>query len=183
AAEGGRGAARPAPGAAPRGRRGGVGGPPPAVLAVAAAFLALLPLRGGRQPARVVRSSLAPPAGGTFWLDPATPGPPAVSPDGRRIVFTAKVADARTLLYIRSLDAAEAVALPGTEGAQYPFWSPDSRSIGFFAGSKLKTIDADGGPPVTVCSTDDDAKGGTWNREGTILFARGSATTLSPLHA
>ena len=152
-------------------------------LAVVAIALAALLLVARREPPRVLRSTLAPPPGAAFWLDPSTPGPPAVSPDGRRIAFSAKGADGKTFLFVRPLDAAEAVALPGTDGAQYPFWSPDSRAIGFFTSGKLKTVEAQGGPPVTVCSADEDAKGGTWNRKGTILFARGSATTLSRVHA
>jgi eukaryotic-like serine/threonine-protein kinase len=156
-----------------------------AALALAALSIALglLLLRNLRQPARVLRSSIPPPSGATFWLDAATPGPPAVSPDGRRVAFSARAADGKASLYVRSLDVAEAVLLPGTDDAQYPFWSPDSRTIGFFTGGKLKAVEAEGGPPVTLCSTDQDAKGGSWNPTGTIIFARGSATTLSRVPA
>ena len=75
----------------------------------------------------------------------------------------------RARLYVRALDAAEARALNGTEGAQYPFWSPDSRSIGFFADSKLKRVEAAGGAPFTLCDAP-DGKGASWSREGVIVF-------------
>ncbi len=148
-----------------------------------AAALGFVLLRTPREPVRVLRSSIAPPPGTTFWLSSSTPGPPALSPDGRKLAFSSRGADGKILLYVRSLDAFEAVALPGTDDAQYPFWSPDSRSIGFFTGGKLKTVEAEGGPPVTVCSTDNDPKGGSWSRAGTIVFARGSSTTLSRVPA
>ena len=153
------------------------------LFALLAAAFGFLFLRNLREPPRVLRSSIAPPSGAAFWLDPGTPGPPALSPDGRKLTFSARGADGKVLLYVRSLDAVEAVALPGTDEALYPFWSPDSRSIGFFTGSKLKAVEAEGGPPVTLCSTDNDPKGGSWNRTGTIIFARGSATTLSRVPA
>jgi hypothetical protein len=75
------------------------------------------------------------------------------------------------MLWVRPLDSAVAQALPGTEGAiSSPFWSPDSRSIGFFAGGKLKRIAVDGGPAQTLCDAP-DGRGGTWNRDGIIVFA------------
>jgi len=90
----------------------------------------------------------------------------ALSPDGRRLVigFTA---DGKYQLWLRSLDSSQFQPLPGTEGARALFWSPDSKSIGFFADGKLKTIPAVGGPPQVLC---DGAAGGTWNRDGVILF-------------
>ncbi len=177
-AEGGSQAGVPAPVAARRRSREKLWMSAAVLLAVVTAGLGFLLLRGLSEPARLFRSSIAPPAGAAFWLDPSTPGPPTVSPDGRRIAFSARALDGKIRLYVRSLDASEPVALPGTDDAQYPFWSPDSRAIGFFTGSKLKAVEADGGPPVTLCPTDPDAKGGSWNRAGVIVFARGSATTL-----
>jgi serine/threonine protein kinase len=74
----------------------------------------------------------------------------AISPDGRRLAFVA-TAGGRTTLWIRALDSFEAVEMAGTEEANYPFWSPDGKSIGFFAGTKLKKMAISGGPPQTIC--------------------------------
>ncbi len=74
------------------------------------------------------------------------------------------------MLWVRPLDSTSARLLPGTEGADHPFWSADSRSIGFFSDGKLKTIEASGGP-VLVVGDAPGPNGGSWNREGTILFA------------
>ena len=71
---------------------------------------------------------------------------------------------------MRPLDSLTAHALPGTEGAYYPFWSPDSRFIGFFAQGKLKKIGVSGGPAQPLCDVA-DGRGGTWNRDGVIVFA------------
>ena len=79
-----------------------------------------------------------------FVFDTTQPGPPVLSPDGRRLAFTARGADGKVRLYVRPLDSSEAVPLAGTEGAQYPFWSHDGRFIAFGADQKLKRIDASG---------------------------------------
>jgi eukaryotic-like serine/threonine-protein kinase len=89
-----------------------------------------------------------------------------LSPDGRFLVFTAY--DRK--LWVRALDSLQANSLPGTDGATGLFWSPDSQFIGFFAQGKLKKISASGGPPQILCDAQ-DARGGTWNRDGVILFA------------
>lgn len=92
----------------------------------------------------------------------------AVSPDGRAIAVVL-VKEGRQQIWIRALDALELTALEGTDGAADPFWSPDSRSIGFFADARLKKIDRSGGPVQTLCDAL-GALGGTWNRHGDILF-------------
>src|SRR5712692_4264261 len=94
----------------------------------------------------------------------------AVSPDGLRLAFVAIGANGVTSLWLRPLAALSAQPLAGTEGASLPFWSPDSRFIGFFADGKLKKIDAAGGPPQTLCDAP-SGRGGTWNRDGVIVFA------------
>ena len=77
-----------------------------------------------------------------------------------------------TRLWVQSLDGLVAQPLAGTEGASVPFWSPDSRFIGFFVrGQKVKRIDAAGGPPLTLADNDVGQAGATWNRDGVILFA------------
>lgn len=93
---------------------------------------------------------------------------PVLSPDGSYIVFPAESGD-RSELLIRRLDGLDVRALPGTEGAAYPFWSPDSRWVGFFADGKLKKVDIMGTPPVTLADAPGGI-GGTWNRDGVIVF-------------
>ncbi len=104
-------------------------------------------------------------------------GPVAVSPDGSRLVFAARREDGIELLWVRPLDSAVATPLVGTEAASYPFWSPDGRSIGFFAAGKLKRVDAAGGPALSLCDAS-GARGGAWNPEGVILFAPQQASGL-----
>ncbi|MRR13476.1 serine/threonine protein kinase, partial [bacterium] len=118
---------------------------------VAAAALVVAAGRGAALPPapekteRVFRSAMPPPEGTSFWLESNTPGPAVVSPDGRMVAFTAADGNGRFQLYVRSLDATDARSLSGTDGAQYPFWSPDSRSRGFFTTGKLKPIAGGGG--------------------------------------
>jgi Tol biopolymer transport system component len=93
----------------------------------------------------------------------------ALSPDGRSLAFVGIDSIGNALLWVRPLQALKGQALTGTEGASFPFWSPDSKFIGFFAGGKLKKIPASGGAPQTLC----DAllgRGGSWNADGTIIF-------------
>jgi Tol biopolymer transport system component/tRNA A-37 threonylcarbamoyl transferase component Bud32 len=107
----------------------------------------------------------------------------AVSPDGRRIAFVAGPPGGRGALWIRSLDAAEPEMLAGTEDASYPFWSPDSRFIGFFAQERLKTVDITGGPPQVLCMASPNARGGAWNRDGVIIFSPATTTGLLRISA
>ena len=103
-----------------------------------------------------------------------------MSPDGRSIAYAAIDADGEVLLYLRRLDAPKAQALSDAHNAAYPFWSPDSRWIGFFnrADGTLKKIDTRGGPPITLCKAP-NGKGGTWNEEGDIIFAPDASGPLS----
>jgi eukaryotic-like serine/threonine-protein kinase len=108
-------------------------------------------------------------------LGGAATGSLAVSPDGQRVAFVAKSADGRSLLWVRPLDTLTAQALAGTDAAApSPFWSPDSRFLGFFAGGKLKKIEVSGGPPITLCDAPNNF-GGAWSRDGLILFSTGNA--------
>src|SRR5262249_31210352 len=101
-----------------------------------------------------------------------------ISPDGARLVYVATGAEGKRLLWTRPLDSLTAQPLVGSEDGGNPFWSPDSRSIGFFAGgSKLKKIEITGGPPQTLAEVQ-GGLGGTWNSEGVIVFARGPTDTL-----
>jgi Tol biopolymer transport system component len=92
----------------------------------------------------------------------------AISPDGQKIVFAGTV-EGQSRLWLRSMDSASARVLAGTDDALAPFWSPDSRSIGFFAHGKLERLDIDSGS-TQVLANASFGRGGTWNREGTILF-------------
>lgn len=93
------------------------------------------------------------------------------------VVFAADGEDGSQLLWVREIDALAARPLAGTDGGAYPFWSPDSRSVGFFADGKLKKIDVAGGPPITLCDAV-SGRGGTWNRDGVIVFSPDSGTAL-----
>ena len=103
-------------------------------------------------------------------------GVPAISPDGRTIAFVATESDGRSRLWVRRLDVLAARALAGTEGAAAPFWSPDSRTIGFFVRAELKKVDVDGGAPQIVAATSGRIQNasGSWSRDGVILFSAGS---------
>ncbi len=124
------------------------------------------------QPKAVVRSSIAPPEKTTFMTMPNNAaGPPVLSPDGAKLAFVALGAQSKAMLYVRPLSSLTAQPLAGTDGASYPFWSPDSRSLGFFAEGKLKKIEAGGGPPQALCDVAPNARGGAWGANGVILFS------------
>ena len=91
-----------------------------------------------------------------------------VSPDGRMVVLAVH-GSGPDKLWIRSLDSLAMRELPGTEDAIYPFWSPDSRFVAFFGGGKLKRIDVGSGVATVICDVG-VGRGGTWNKQGTILF-------------
>jgi serine/threonine protein kinase/Tol biopolymer transport system component len=120
----------------------------------------------------VVKATIPPPEGRDFDLRAAAPGPAVVSPDGRRLAYTAVDEDGESRIFVRNLDASDAYALSGTEGAQFPFWAPDSRWLGFFTqpDDLLRKIDTTGGPPITLCPAS-NGKGGSWSPEGVIVFA------------
>ena len=148
-----------------------------AAAAMAAVILGVLLWGEKSEEIRVVRSSIPAPPGTVFHLEALNPGPATISPDGCKLVFTARDDEGNYMLYLRALDESGAHALAGTEGGHYPFWSPDSEWIGFFAQGKMKKIKEHGGPPLTICEAA-DGKGGTWNAEGVIVFTPDSATML-----
>lgn len=143
-----------------------------AIAVLTAAALAIV--RFQRVPAEVrpVRSFILPPEKSSFDFSVRIGSNIAVSPDGRRLAFVAAV-EGKQLLWIRSLESVSVQALGGTEGAMFPFWSADSRFLGFFAEQKLKKIDVAGGPPITLCDAP-EGRGGAWNRNGVIVFAPNS---------
>ncbi|PWT89523.1 MAG: hypothetical protein C5B55_11275, partial [Blastocatellia bacterium] len=140
-----------------------------AVLLISAIALVLANSRRATDPAQTMRFFITPTEQGSFIS-------PLISPDGRRLVIIGN-ASGKTQLWVRSLDSLTAQPLAGTDNAAYPFWSPDSRSVAFFAGGKLKRIDVTGGPPQNVCDTGAGA-GGAWSRDGVIAFAPDTASSL-----
>jgi serine/threonine protein kinase/WD40 repeat protein len=94
----------------------------------------------------------------------------AISPDGKRVAYVTNATTGFSKLWLRSLDSAEGEEIPGTDNATLPFWSPDSRSIGFFTERELKKVTIGAGPPVMLCEVE-LPKGGTWNQYGDILFS------------
>src|SRR5580658_90493 len=109
----------------------------------------------------VMRLSILPPESSSFESF-------AVSPDGRKLAFTCFL-NGKLMLWVRMLDSLDAKPLGGTDFASSPFWSPDSRSIGFFTPSKLKTVDIAGGPAQDVADVV-VGRGGAWSPEGVIVF-------------
>jgi len=93
----------------------------------------------------------------------------SLSPDGRSLAFVAVDSTGKNFLWIRPLNSKVAQQLAGTEGASSPFWSPDSQSIGFFADGKLKRIESSGGTTTVICDAS-AGRGGSWNRDGVIIF-------------
>ncbi|HEV2113141.1 MAG TPA: protein kinase, partial [Terriglobales bacterium] len=133
-------------------------------LALATGFAAAFFLQSGNR-GQALQASLLPPKDLHF-----EPTEIALAPDGSRMTFVATAKDGNGSLWVRPLDSLVAQQLAGTDGAHYPFWSPDGKTIGFFAGGKLKKIDASGGPVVALADAE-SGRGGTWNREGTIIFS------------
>jgi Tol biopolymer transport system component len=148
------------------------------VLAITAGVTLNALLKKEDIPARVMRTSILPAEKVRFNLRGIHPGPITISPNGERIAYAGLASGGAPLLYVRDLNSMETRSLRGTDGAGYPFWSPDGRSIGFFAAGKLKRVDVGGGPPLTLCEAP-VGKGGSWRADGTILFA---PTFTGPLH-
>ncbi len=133
-------------------------------------------LRAPAQP-EVVRFEIKPPS--TIQFQDA----PRISPDGRILAYSAIDSTGTSRIWIRPLSGLAAQPLAGTEGiVQRPFWSPDSRYLGFFADGKLKKIEVSGGPPITVC---DAATGsdGAWSRGGAILYDGGASDPIMRVSA
>jgi len=176
-AEGGSQSGLPAPVSARRKIRERLGWAAAAVATLLAAVFAFGYFQRARSEAWAIRAYIKPMEKSSFVFAGTASGF-ALSPDGRRLAYVATTLEGKELLWVRPLDSLQAQPLAGTEGAAFPFWSPDSRFIGFFAGGKLKKIEASGGPPLTLCDAA-GGRGGTWNREGVILFA---PTVSSPIH-
>ena len=139
------------------------------VVAMATAVVALVALQRARRPTerRLVRFAVTAPGDGAIAAETTAT---AVSPDGRQLVLTVVDPAGITRLWIRPLDSFSAQPLPGTEGAICPFWSPDSRFVAFFADGKLQKAPAGGGSPEVICDAP-NGRGGSWSRDGVIVFA------------
>jgi Tol biopolymer transport system component/predicted Ser/Thr protein kinase len=139
-----------------------------AAFALAFAAVCLLYFRAVPTEARVISTTISPP-GDTLLT--GIGGGPLLSPDGRRIVLSAIGTDGKARHWVRSLDAPAATLLPLPEDAWFPFWSPDSRSLGFFTDEKLERIDVAGGPAITLADAPSGGFGGSWNPQGIIVFS------------
>jgi serine/threonine protein kinase len=140
------------------------------IVAIAASVPAVRYLRSAPEGAPEMRLQV---------VTPRSPSPLqfALSPDGRYLVFVAATEGTRTELWLRPLSAQAAQHLPGTEGGSYPFWSADSRSLGFFADGILKRLDLAGGAVQTLTNAP-QGRGGAWNRNGVILFTPNANASL-----
>ena len=139
---------------------------------LAAVVLALWPRPTG--PAAEVTRFLVLPAPGTNF-PPASNATVsaaqlALSPDGRALVFLAAQRNDRPMLWLRTMDHAEPRPIPGSEGAAYPFWSPDNKSIGFFADGKIKKVLTAGGPAQVISASENNLSGATWGPQDIILL-------------
>jgi eukaryotic-like serine/threonine-protein kinase len=145
------------------------------LVAIVASAAAGLFLRGRETPAnqQEIRFEVA--------TNPTDDPAVALSADGTTLAFVANQ-DRIPMLWIRPLRAIENRVLAGTEGASFPFWSPDGRSIGFFAGNKLKRVDVAGGAPIVLADAP-NARGGDWNADGVILFSPGVSAPIMRVSA
>lgn len=143
-----------------------------ALFFLATAALAFLYLRQPSKEISSVRFTIPPPEKGAFLGQT-----PIVSPDGLKIAFVARDSVGRSLIWVRPLSSVIATPLQGTDDGFYPFWSPDSRFLGFFQSGRLKKIDASGGPPQTITDAS-QGRGGTWSAAGVIVFSPSFSTGL-----
>jgi eukaryotic-like serine/threonine-protein kinase len=130
-----------------------------------------------RQSARTMRTVINPPLKYGLNLMGDFAGPPVLSPDGSSLAFTAIEPQGKTTLWVRPMDSLDARMLPGTEGAIFPFWSPDGSALGFFADTKLKTIDINNST-AQVLADAPFGRGGAWGPDGVIVY---SGNTQAPL--
>ncbi len=161
----------------------------PSVLWMAAVAAAILMAAVGgfflRHPAASapsIRAVINPPPDTHFRLTSDVAGPPVLSPDGAYMAFTATTAGGKTSVWVRPMNGAEAKELPDTSNAIFPFWSPDSRSIGFFAEGKMKTLELNGTTAQALCDAQ-LGRGAAWSPSGVIVFSASPIAPLSQINA
>jgi serine/threonine protein kinase len=145
-----------------------------AVLAVAAGWLHLQDRNWHK---KSLQADLLPPENTSYLFTGDTAGYPTLSPDGDRLAFVAVDERGGRQIWIRDLTDGSVRSLPGTDSAYFPFWSFDGKSIGYFAGGKLKRISTAGGSPIDIADAE-NSRGGAWNQDDVILFAPSSQTPI-----
>jgi Tol biopolymer transport system component/predicted Ser/Thr protein kinase len=138
-------------------------------LLAATAALGFLLLRREEPARQVITTRLAVPKGLDF-VHPIGIASFSLSPDGTRLVFSARDSAEGNGLFVQRLEDGHVERLAGTTNSFLPFWSPDGKRVGYFSGGRMFTIDASGGTPMTMCDAP-SPRGGSWNRQGVILFA------------
>ena len=149
-----------------------------ALALLATTFLLLRSSPKSSSTAESVNSSIVPPA----QLELVPEAAASISPDGKFLVFSAAKSGFAGQLWLRRLDSSATKPLAGTDEAENPFWSPDSRWIAFTSGGKLEKISVDGGTPLEICYGGTN-RGGTWSPDGTILFVPGFASSVYSVSA
>ncbi len=152
-----------------------------AALLLAVGFLANYALRGNPQP-QVIHAVIPTTEKMVLEATGDFAGPVVISPDGTRIAYVAHGQDSPKAIWVRSLDADTPQRLEGTEGAAFPFWSPDSRYLAFFANERLNKIPASGGPIITLAPAP-QPRGGSWGRDNIIVYAPDFQGALSRVSA
>jgi eukaryotic-like serine/threonine-protein kinase len=135
---------------------------------LAFSVLAFIHLGETRPDTPSINAAIVPPPGYSF--NNAIGGHMALSPDGTLLAFVAADSAGTTTLWVRPLNSSSARQLAETNGAHFPFWSPDNNFIGFFSNGKLRKVLASGAPPIDICDAP-DGRGGTWNQDGIILYS------------
>lgn len=151
-----------------------------ALVLLAAIVFAVLYFNRSSSDTRAVRLAFTPPSALAF--NDTLPDAAVISPDGQKLAFTATGADGRNMLYVRDLASSEVKLVPGSQNAIEPFWSPDSRLIAFGSQGKLKRSDLTGADAQALCDAT-RMVGGTWNKDGTIVFAPNYRTALMQVSA
>ncbi|HUO85150.1 MAG TPA: protein kinase [Thermoanaerobaculia bacterium] len=152
-----------------RKRREGLAWALAVILPLAAIAATWMTTRNSAAELPVLVSAIAPPTGTELVATGDAGGPVTISPNGRHVTYVAKD-DQGPRIWVQSLETGVAKPLPGTSGGMFPFWSPDSRSLGFFQAGRLQVMDLESSAPRAVAEAA-DARGGSWGPDGTILYS------------